>query len=139
MPISGGEDLSQSLCTYYEMVLLFIYKTVEYLPIQSLPLTIWNILSQFFLFGKLLGHIHPNIGDWRRVCQDPWQDCLKYWNKYFFKILKLKSVFECFTLFTNMTQQIFSHDCNLTTSLFHIAKPMDNYYKWRYHLGPKMG
>ena len=46
-------------------------------PMQSLPLTASNILSQDFLLDILLGHMQPKMGDCLKVCQDPWQDCLQ--------------------------------------------------------------
>ena len=44
----------------------------EHLPIQSFPFTVLKILSHFFLLGKLLGQIHPNIGDCLRLCHELW-------------------------------------------------------------------
>ena len=42
----------------------------QHLPIQSFPFTVLKILSQFFLLGKLLGQMQPNMGDCRRVCHE---------------------------------------------------------------------
>ena len=48
----------------------------QHLPMQSLPLTVLNILSHCLLLGRLLGQMQPKIGDCRRVCHEEWQDCL---------------------------------------------------------------
>ena len=44
----------------------------EHLPIQSFPFTVLKILSHFFLLGKLLGQIQPNMGLCRRLCHELW-------------------------------------------------------------------